>query len=78
MWLVRGQRKIFKNFSRFNKIPCSSKLNSNILIDNIEVNNQKDINDELKLYYKNLFTEKQHLQEHDINNYLNAISKFPQ
>ena len=76
--MVRGQRKIFKNFSKFNKTPCSSKLNSNILIDNIEVNNQKDINNELKLYYKNLFPEKQHLREHDINNYLNAISKFPQ
>ena len=36
-----------------------------ILIDNIEINNQKDINNELYLYYKNLFNERQHLSEHD-------------
>ena len=35
----------------------------NILIDNIEINNQKDINNELYLYYKNLFNEWQHLSE---------------
>ena len=49
----------------------------NILIGNIEVNNQKDINNELYLYYKNLFNERQHLSEHDINN-LNGVSKFSQ
>ena len=50
----------------------------NILIGNIEVNNQKDINNELYVYYKNLFNEGQHLSEHDINNFLNKVSKFPQ
>ena len=50
----------------------------NILLGNIEVNNQKDINNELYLYYKNLFNERQHLSEHDINNFLNGVSKFPQ
>ena len=50
----------------------------NILKGNIEVNNQKDINNELYLYYKNLFNERKHLSEHDINNFLNAVSKFPQ
>ena len=50
----------------------------NILKDNIEINNQKDINKELYLYYKNLFNERQHLSEHDINNFLNGVSKFPQ
>ena len=41
----------------------------NILIGNIEVNNQKDINNALYLYYKNLFNERQYLSEHDINNF---------
>ena len=50
----------------------------NILKDNIEINNQKDINTKLYLYYKNLFNERQHLSEHDINNFLNGVSKFPQ
>ena len=30
----------------------------NILIDNIEINNQKDINQGLYLHYKNLFNER--------------------
>ena len=52
----------------------------NISIGNIEVNNQKDINNEPYLYYKNLFTERKHLSEseHNINNILNGVSKFPQ
>ena len=50
----------------------------NILKDNIEINNQKGINKELYLYYKNLFNERQHLSEHDINNFLNTVSNFPQ
>ena len=45
----------------------------NILTDNIEVNNQKDINSELYLYYKNVFNQKQHLSEHNINNFLTLI-----
>ena len=48
------------------------------MIGNIEVNNQKDIKNELHLYYTNAFNEKQHVSEHDINNFLNAISKFLQ
>ena len=50
----------------------------NILICNIKVNKQKDICNELYLYCKNLFNERQHLSEHDIKNFLNAVSKFPQ
>ena len=50
----------------------------NISIGNIEVNNQKHINKELYLYYKSLFNERQHVSEHDTNNFLNWISKFPQ
>ena len=50
----------------------------NILKDSIEINNQKDINKELCLYYKNLFNMRQHLSEHDINNFLNTVSNFPQ
>ena len=48
----------------------------NILIGNIEVNNQKDINNELYLYYKNLFNERQHLSEHDINYFLKEFLNF--
>ena len=36
----------------------------NILLDNKEINNQKDIK-QLYLYYKNLFNWRQHLSEHD-------------
>ena len=50
----------------------------NILKDNIEINNRKDINKELYLYHQNLFNERQHLSEHDINNFLNTVSNFPQ
>ena len=49
-----------------------------MVIGNIEVNNQKDINNDLYLHYKNLFNEKQHLSERNINNFLNGVSKFPQ
>ena len=49
----------------------------NILKDSVEINNQKDINKELYLYYKNLFNERQHLSKHDINNFLNTVSNFP-
>ena len=41
-----------------------------ILIGNKEVNNQKDI--------KHLFSERQHLSEHDMNNYVGAIFSFLQ
>ena len=50
----------------------------NILKDNIEINKQKDINKELYSYYKNIFNERQHLSEHDRNNFLNTVSNFPQ
>ena len=50
----------------------------NILIDNIEINNQKDINNELYLYYQNLFNERQHLSEHNIHIFLNTVSNFHQ
>ena len=48
----------------------------NILKDNIEINNQKGINKELYLYYKNLFNERQHLSEHDINYFLKEFLNF--
>ena len=41
----------------------------NILPGNVEVNNEKNINNELYLYYKNFFNERQHLYEHHINNF---------
>ena len=53
-WSEHGE-KCSKLFSKFRKILGS------ILIDNIEINYQKDINTELYLYYKNLYNERQHL-----------------
>ena len=66
-------RKIFKIFSKFRKISCSAKQIRNILKDNIEINNQKDIDKELYLYYKSLFNERQHLSEHDRNSFLTSL-----
>ena len=37
---------------------------------------KKDINNNLHLFYKNLFREKQHLLEKDMNQYLNPIANF--
>ena len=70
--------KNLQNFSKLRKSRAVQNQIRNILIGNAEVNNQKDINNELYLYYKNLFNERQHLSEHDINNFLNGVSKFPQ
>ena len=47
-------------FVKFKNISCSLRSIRNILIGNIDVNNQKDINNNLYLYYKNLFNERQH------------------
>ena len=78
MQLVRARRKIFKILLNLEKSRAVQNQIRNILIGNIEVNNQKDINNELYLYYKNLFNERQNLSDHDINNFLNGVSKFPQ
>ena len=67
--------KFFLNLEK--SCPVQNQIR-NVLIDNTEINNQKDINKELYLYYKNLFNERQHLSEHDINNFLNTVSNFPQ
>ena len=67
-----------KNFLNLEKPYAVQNQIRNVLIDNIEINNQKDINKELYLYYKNLFNKRQHLPEHDINNFLNKVSNFPQ
>ena len=57
MWLVRAQRKIFKTFSKFrDKSRAVQNQIRNMLIGNTEVNNEEDINNEIYLYYKNLFT----------------------
>ena len=76
-WYEHGE-KSSKFFLSLEKSRAVQNQIRNILIGNIEVNNQKDINNELYLYYKNLFNERQHLSEHDINNFLNGVSKFPQ
>ena len=76
--MVRAQEKSSKFVLNLEKSQTVKIQIANILIGNIEVNNQKDINNELYSYYKNLFNERQHLLEGDINNFFNAISKFPQ
>ena len=78
MLLVRARRKIFIFFLNLEKSRAVQNQIRNTIIGNIEVNNQKDIKNELHLYYINAFNEKKHVPEHDINNFLNAISKFLQ
>ena len=58
-----------KSYAVQNQIP-------KVFIDNKVENDQKDINNNLHLFYKNLFREKQHLLEKDTNQYLNAIANF--
>ena len=61
-WYEHGEKSsIF--FLNLEKSRAVQNQIRNILIDNIEINNQKDINNELYLYYKNLFNEWQHLSE---------------
>ena len=67
-----------KNLLNLEKSRAVQNQIRNVLIDNIEINNQKDINKELYLYYENLFNKTQHLSEHDIKNFLNTVSNFPQ
>ena len=59
-WYEQGE-KSSKFFLNLEKSRAFQNQILNILIDNIEINNQKDINKELYLYYKNLFNERQHL-----------------
>ena len=72
------REKSSKFFLNLEKSRAVQNQIRHILKGNIEVNNQKDIYNEFYLYYKNLFHERQHLSEHDINNFSNAVSKFPQ
>ena len=76
-WYEHGEKssKFFLNLEKSRAVQNQIR---NILKDNIGINNQKDINKELYLYYKNLFNKRQHLSEHDINNFLNTVSNFPQ
>ena len=76
-WYEHGE-KASNFFLNLEKPRAFKNQIPNILIDNIEINNQKYINNELYWYYKHLFNERQHLSEHDINNFLNAVSNFPQ
>ena len=59
-WYEQGE-KSSRFFLNLEKSRAFQNQILNILIDNIEINNQKDINKELYLYYKNLFNERQHL-----------------
>ena len=56
-WNEHGE-KSSKFFLNLKKFPAFQNRIRNILIDNIEINNQKDINKELYLDYKNLFNER--------------------
>ena len=71
-WYEHGE-KSSKSFLNLGKSCAVQNQIRNVLIDNMEINNQKDINKELSLYYKNLFNKRQHLSEHDINNFLNSL-----
>ena len=53
-WYKHGEKssKFFLNLEKSRAVQNQIR---NVLIDNIEINNQKDINKELYLYYKNLF-----------------------
>ena len=72
------EKNLQKFFLNLEKSLAVQNQIRNILIGNKEVNSQQDINNELYLHYKNLFNKKQNLSEHDINNFLNGVSKFPQ
>ena len=74
-WYEHGE----KSLKFFLKKSCAVQNQiRNILIGNIDINNEKDIYlYEIYLYYKFLFHERQHVSEEDINNFLNAVSKFP-
>ena len=74
-WYKHGEKssKFFLNLEKSRAVQNQIR---NVLIDNIEINNQKDINKELYLYYKNLFNERQHLSEHDINYFLKEFLNF--
>ena len=76
-WYEHGEKssKFFLNLEKSHAVQNQIR---NILKDNTEINNQKDINKELYLYHKNLFNERQYLSQHDINNFLNIVSNFPQ
>ena len=76
-WYEHGEKSsnFFLNLEKSRAVQNQIR---NILIDNIEINNQKDVNKEHDLYYKNLFNERQHLSEHDLNNFLNTFCNFPQ
>ena len=67
--------KLFLNLEKSRAVQNQIR---NVLIENIKINNQKDINNEIYLYYKNLFNKRQNLSEHDINIFLNTVSNFPQ
>ena len=76
-WYEHGEKssKIFLSLEKSHAVQNQIR---NILLGNTEVDNQKYINNELYSYYKNLFNERQHLSEHDINNFSNTVSNFPQ
>ena len=76
--MVRAREKSSVFFLNLDKSRTVQSQTRNILIDNIEINNQKYINKELYWYYKNLCNERRHLSEHVIDNVLNTVSNFPQ
>ena len=67
-WYEHGEKST-NFFLNLEKSRAVQNQIQNIVKDNTEINNHKDINKEHCLYYKNLFNERQHLSEHDINNF---------
>ena len=56
-WYEHGEKSsnFFLNLEKSRAVQNQIR---NVLIDNIEINNQKDISKELYLYYKNLFNKR--------------------
>ena len=67
-WYEHGEKST-NFFLNLEKSRAVQNQIQNIIKDNTEINNHKDINKEHCLYYKNIFNERQHLSEHDINNF---------
>ena len=57
MWLLWAKRKIFNFFLNLEKSHAVQNQIRNILINSKEINDQKDINNELYFFYKNIFSK---------------------
>ena len=74
MRVVRVWRKIFKILLNLEKQQALLNQVQTIPCSESEVTNQDKINQELKYFSKNIFTEKSEFQKEDINAYLGQIN----